>query len=172
MALKIKAMMNIQDSIDSFSRVYVSDDLSRVYMVQGNSISELRRITELHSIEEACHIIECHYDNKKEELSNLLKSEKAVDYQGEAQERYNNIKIQIKNTAKNMIETDCDIEFENKLKTICQLKKSIYNDKNQDIVNARKHNGSIKYKIKDMEKQKQFLLNKIKTETIIDFLQK
>ena len=48
----------------------------------------------------------------------------------------------------------------------------IYNDKNQDIINARKHNGSIKYTIKDMEKQKQFLLNKIKTETIIDFLQK
>ena len=41
--------------------------------------------------------------------------------------------------------------FENNLAEILQLRKRLYGSKNEGAIEARKHNGRIKYKIKELE---------------------
>ena len=64
------------------------------------------------------------------------------------------LKQEIINTAQNMIEAKDDSEFENKLKAICQKKKQLFEIECDVAQDNRKYNGMIKYKIKDVEKQR------------------
>lgn len=113
-------------------------------------VSENRK----YSIEDACNMVNEYYDNKVSKLTTKLKSEKYEDYK---QERDAEKHHQIMKTAHNMVEDyqngDID-EFINRLKVICQLKKELYSEKIPQIPEARKFNGTIKYQIKEINRER------------------
>ena len=95
------------------------------------------------------------YDKQVSYLKKTIASVKGEDYQDSVTEEYERLKGLIVRTASNMIE---DIEyndegFENRLKEICQLKKQLFSIPNEGVKEARKHNGNVKYKIKQLEKE-------------------
>ena len=81
-------------------------------------------------------------------------------------QKYEKLKQQTKVTAKHLYESEDDLDFENKLKAICQLKKQIYAIELDCVSNIRKYNGHILYEIKELEKRKSNVLKDISEETI------
>jgi len=70
------------------------------------------------------------------------------DYPDYIKDKYYEIKDKICATAQHMIESDTEVEFENKLKAMCQMKKEMFSIENEDAKNARKRNGEINYQIR------------------------
>lgn len=102
------------------------------------------------------------YDNKISDLNSQLQSIKRFDYQDEILEKYSNIKNQIINTCQNLIDDSDDvIDFENKLKAICDKKKSLFSIKCDSVIKAKKHNGAIKWNIKELEQDRDRQINNI-----------
>lgn len=66
--------------------------------------------------------------------------------------RFNEIKEQITKTIKNMLDSDDEDMFINRLKQICQLKEGLFAIKVSNLYNINKYNGEIKYQIKEVEK--------------------
>jgi hypothetical protein len=108
--------------------------------------------------------IEDNYNDSISKYEAKIKSVKNSDYQKEYIDKYYNIKNQIINTAKNMIEIDenNDDDFENKLKAICQKKKDLFSITCDGIDEARKHNGEMKYYIKDLTNKRDRMIEDLK----------
>lgn len=66
-------------------------------------------------------------------------------------QEFDRIKKQIISTATNLI-SDNENDFVSRLKSICQLKKQLFEIKISDLNNVHKHNGVIKAKIKKLKK--------------------
>lgn len=98
--------------------------------------------------------IKQYYDKEIDVLKSKIKSVTRTDYEDKIVEKYDKLKTEIKNTAKNMLEAEDDTDFEERLKAICQKKRQIFEIKCDEIVKARKINGSIKYDIRKLEKEK------------------
>lgn len=111
-----------------------------------------------------------YYDKKIEESKNKLKSVTQDVKDIEKVKKYETLKQQIKATAKNLSESEDDLDFENKLKAICKLKNQIYTIELDCISDARKYNGVIWYEIKQLEKQKDRVLKDISEEMIAEVL--
>jgi len=118
------------------------------------------------------NLINAKLDLQIKELKNNMKSVKRSDYSQEVKDKYYNLKNQINATAKHMIESENDADFENKLKAICELKEQLYTIKCDGLSDARKFNGNILYKIKEIHKKRnmisyylksKFVTSKIKT---------
>ena len=103
-------------------------------------------------------------ENKVSELMSKIKSVKAVDYAVEELERYNEIKNRIKNICSNMI-SDSSIEenlnFENRIKELHQLKKQLFSMECEECIEARKYNGNILYQIKEIRKISENYINRL-----------
>lgn len=99
------------------------------------------------------------YDKKINILQSQLKSVKRDDYKHSLANKYLLLKTEILNTFKNLVnaETSGDLEitkFENSLKAIANKKKQIFEIECDEVVEARKINGKIKYEINTLQKQK------------------
>ena len=94
------------------------------------------------------------YNKQIADYESKIKSVKRGNYKDEIVKEYCTLKQEIINTAKHMIEAKDDEDFENKLKAICARKKEIFAIECEEIVYARKDNGAIKYKIKELEKSR------------------
>lgn len=102
------------------------------------------------------------------DFKNKLKSTKAIDYPQDYE-----IKKRIKKVAENIANSDIeheDVTFENSLKEIYQLKVQLYCDKNSGASDARKHNGNIKYEIKNVEIDRNSRLEYLDMDTILRLL--
>lgn len=64
---------------------------------------------------------------------------------------FNRIKEQIRATGKSMIDAEDETKFINCLKEICQLKIKLFTIKIKDLDNIHKQNGSVKWKIRQLE---------------------
>lgn len=64
---------------------------------------------------------------------------------------FNRIKEQIRSTAKSMIDAEDESKFINCLKEICQLKIKLFTIKIKDLDNIHKQNGSVKWRIGQLE---------------------
>lgn len=92
-------------------------------------------------------------DKKKEKLV----STKASDYSDEYNKDVLSLKKRIQTVAKRL--SECDLEFEdadfnNRLHELYQMKKQLGSFANEYTENARKKNGSVKYEIKQLEKER------------------
>jgi len=133
---------------------------------------DVKNLFYLHERFEAENLINIKLDSEISELKNNMKSVKRLDYAQEVKDKYYNLKNQINATAKHMIELENDTDFENKLKAICELKKQLYTIECDGLSDARKFNGNILYKIKEIHKKRnmisyylksKFVTSKIKT---------
>lgn len=92
-----------------------------------------------------------YYSKQIEELKSQLKPISRSFYSEELSEDYKNIREQIINTCLNMSHDLDDTEFENKLKAICIKKTNLFERKCTKVDEARKHNGEVKYRIRELE---------------------
>jgi len=112
------------------------------------------------------NLINAKLDLEIEELKNNMKSVKRSDYAQEIKDKYYNLKNQINATAKHMIESENDTDFENKLKAICELKKQLYTIECDGLSDARKYNGNILYKIKEINKKRNYISYYLKSKFV------
>ena len=120
-------------------------------IIYNISIDNVRPISDK---EDILSEIKKFYNTQIVDYEAKIKSVKRGDYKDEIVETYCNLKQEIINTAKHMIDSKDDEDFENKLKAICARKKEIFAIECDGIVDARKQNGAIKYHIKELEKNR------------------
>lgn len=81
-------------------------------------------------------------------------------------EKYEKLKKEIKIVAKRLSESIDDIDFENRLKAIADMKKCIFSIELDCASDIRKDNGKIKWGIRDLEQRMNAELNKISDESL------
>ena len=82
--------------------------------------------------------------------------------------KYNDIKNRIRKNCEWLINEDLDDEdFIDRIKEISRLKKQLFSiDLSDCVYRVRKHNGIIKYKIKQLEEDMVIVLSRISDEKI------
>jgi len=128
---------------------------------------DVKNLFYLHERLVAENLINIKLDSEIAELKNNMKSVKRSDYSQEIKDKYYNLKNQINATAKHMIESENDTDFENKLKAICELKKKLYTIECEGLSDARKFNGNILYKIKEIHKKRNMISYYLKSKFVI-----
>ena len=136
-------------------RVSVLNSYKTIYNIA------LDNIRPLSNKEDIVNEIKEFYNKQIADYESKIKSVKRGDYEDEIVEKYCNLKQEIINTAKHMIEAKDDVDFENKLKAICEKKKQLYTIKCDGIVSARKQNGAIKYNIKKLVNERDFCIENL-----------
>lgn len=68
-------------------------------------------------------------------------------------EYYENIRKQIIDICKKINEDTDDSSLDKYLQLLCRLKYKLFNEKNEHVVTARKHNGFIKFQIRELEQK-------------------
>jgi len=156
----------ISKNNESYDILHLDGIPSSIYNV------DVKNLYYLHKRIHAENLINAKLDLEVAELKNNIKSVKRSDYAQEVKDKYYNLKNQINATAKHMIESENDTDFENKLKAICELKKQLYTIECDGLSDARKFNGNLLYKIKEINKKRnmisyylksKFVTSKIKT---------
>jgi hypothetical protein len=134
------------------------------------------QVSQIHSLDKKDMIIKdinFYFDFKINELKSKLQSVKREDYKYKITQKYELLKQEIINTARNIVsaqDKDClvDVDFENAIKAISAKKKILFELDCDEISIARKANGEIKYKIKELETNRKQALSQIEDEVIID----
>lgn len=145
------------------------------YVILGNYNSVYRDIhplwiTDINNVESVRNEITTYYEEKITILQNQIRKPTQEEKEIEKIEKYNQLKKQILETAKNMISSKDDCDFESKLKAISSLKHEIFSIKLECVLNIRKENGRIKGKIRGEENIRDISLKKISDEKIKKFL--
>ncbi len=115
-------------------------------------------ISDISNIDNLKKLINKSYDENTEKLRAQLVSTNASDYSEEYNNDVLNLKARIKTVAKRLSESDLENEdesFGNLLTEIWQLKKQLGSFANEYTQDARKKNGTIKYKIRELEKSRE-----------------
>lgn len=107
-----------------------------------------------------------HYEEKIIEQQSKIRKPTQEEKDAERVEKYEKLKKQIIATAKNLSEPKDDNDFENKLKAISNMKKSIFTIDLDCVSDIRKENGRIKYKIRTLISERDSLLRNISDESI------
>lgn len=131
---------------------------------------QLSWITDIDNVESVRNEIIAYYEEKITILQNQIRKPTQEEKEIEKIEKYNQLKEQILETAKNMIGSKDDCDFENKLKAMSSLKHEIFSIKLECVSNIRKENGRIKGKIRDEENIRDISLKKISDEKLKNFL--
>lgn len=124
-------------------------------------VVDIKMIIKREKVQECIDFVNSYYDNQIKEKKLQLKSVRRSDYQDEVEDKYAMVKQEIFNTAKNMLNCDTDIQFENKLKAICEKKKSLFAIECDGVAVARKFNGMVLHDIKDLEKNRKSALYRL-----------
>ena len=127
---------------------------------------DIKNLFYLYERFEAENLINIKLDSEIAELKNNIKSVKRLDYTQEIKDKYYNLKNQINATAKHMIESENDTDFENKLKAICELKKQLYTIECDGLSDARKFNGNILYKIRKINEKRNMISYYLKSKFV------
>ena len=127
---------------------------------------DIKSLFYLHERIEAENLINAKLDLEIEEIKSNIKSVKRSDYSQEIKDKYYNLKNQISATAKHMIESENDTDFENKLKAICELKKQLYTIECDGLSDARKFNGNLLYKIKKINEKRNMISYYLKSNYV------
>ena len=147
----LKYSIIIHRNNESYDIINLDGNSPITYNVNINSLFKL------HERIYAENLINAKLDLEIAELKNNMKSVKRLDYSQEVKDKYYNLKNQINATAKHMIESENDTDFENKLKAICELKKQLYTIECDGLNDARKFNGNILYKIKQINNKRNMI---------------
>lgn len=133
------------------------------FIYHNRSFDTISKLDDREKVEDE---IVSYYDERINEYKDKLKVATQEVKDTEKFQKYEKLKQQIKATAKHLYESEDDLDFENKLKAICQLKKQIYTIELDCVSDIRKYNGNMLYEIKELEKRKNNALKDISEETI------
>lgn len=125
----------------------------------SKNIYWVKDIYNLNDRVEVVDTIKHYYENQIEIMKTQLKPISRSFYEEELNNEYKDIREQIINTCLNMSHDLDDTEFENKLKAICIKKNNLFSRKCEEVNEARKHNGEVKYRIKELENALKYQLN-------------
>ena len=173
MELGTRVLFNVGDSKAHFDIGMIIDHKDNKEVVLKFSYGSVYvnlidsyKIINISEVKNARQEIVDYYTQKIEELRSKLKKVTSEEKIQERTDKYNRAKeLIIKNCQRVAICTDDD-EFENRLKEINKLKKELHSIDLEcgDII--RKENGTIKYKIRQVEQQMNGALNAISDESI------
>ena len=146
-----------------FQGYSMNPEFTKPYKVNKDRILDISLLESvLSDLKETC-------EKNKSKLESELMSTKPSDYNDMVEKDKFNLKMRIKKVAKTLSEEDIEFEsdydyvnFENNLKEICKMKKMLYSYKNDYVSEARKTNGSVKYKLRELDveyKKQQKLLD-------------
>ena len=109
-----------------------------------------------------------HYENLIKEEKLKLKTVIQEEKDREKAKRYNDIKYRIIKNCEWCIQSDLyDEDFINRVKEIANLKKQLFSpDKLPCISEIHRYNGTIKYKIRELEREKNNILDRLSDEKI------
>jgi glutamine synthetase type III len=123
-------------------------------------------IETIENVEIVRNDIKSYYEKQISELESQIKTVTSEEKEGKRKERYIELQKQIKTTAKNLYESTNDHDFENRLKAITEMKKSIFSIELECVSQIRIENRAVKYKIKELERQLKNSLDNISDEQI------
>lgn len=121
-------------------------------------------IRSAHSIKIIQSGIESQYLVEIGKLKSQFQSRKRSDYQNEIGEKYDLLKQTAINIAKAMVSDSTltgGLNFENHIKEMAQIKKQLFAIECDGVVTARKHNGIIKGKLRDLKVTKETKLENL-----------
>ena len=146
-----------------FNKIYIFENMEVWFELIGLNYDSLKVIQPTednkYSIEEACNMVGDCYEEK---IKKLKQQFKPLKYEYYKEQRDAEILHQIEKTARNMVvdyENGYTDECINRLKAICSLKNKMYSEKSTEIIEARKFNNFIKYKIKELEEKRDKHIN-------------
>lgn len=123
-------------------------------------------IETIENVEIVRNDIKSYYEKQISELESQIKTVTSEEKEEKRKERYIELQKQIKATAKNLYESTNDHDFENRLKAITEMKKSIFSIELECVSQIRRENRAVKYKIKELERQLKNSLDNISDEQI------
>lgn len=146
-----------------FNKIYTFENMNVWFELRVLDCDSLKVIQPTednkYSIEEACCMVSDCYEEK---IKKLKQQFKPLKYEYYKEQRDAEILHQIEKTARNMVinyeHGDVD-ECINRLKVICSLKNKMYSEKSTEIIEARKFNGFVKDKIKELERKRDKHIN-------------
>lgn len=110
------------------------------------------------------------YDKLLADEKLKLKSISRIEKDKEKLENFNNIKHRIIRNCEWLIKSDLDDEdFINRVKEIANLKKQLFTQKLECVDEIHKYNGTVKFNYRQIEKERDKLLNCISDETICKY---
>ena len=142
------------------------------YVVLSSAVGTVYRnikeynIETIENVETVRNDIKYYYEKQILELEGKIKTVTSEEKEEEKKETYLKLQKQIKATAKNLYESTNDHDFENRLKAITEMKKSIFSIELECVSQIRIENGAVKYKIKELERQLKNSLDNISDEQI------
>ena len=123
-------------------------------------------IIPISEVETARNEIVSHYEEKIVALQSQIRKATQEEKDAERVEKYESLKKQILGTAKNLVNYKDDDDFENKLKSIADMKRAIFAIDLDCASDIRKENGRIKWKIREEISARDSLLRNISDESI------
>lgn len=110
--------------------------------------------------------VKSYYDKLIAEKQILIKKVTQEEKDADKEYQYRELQKEIKVVAKRLSESTDDVDFENRLKAISDMKKNIFSIELECVSQIRKANGKIKYEIRELEMFKENTLSKISNENI------
>lgn len=127
---------------------------------------KLEWISSLDKVDDIRNQIITKYEKEISELQSQIRKPTQEEKDADKAEQYEDLKQQIINTAKNLVNYKDPEDFENKLKAIAEMKRAIFSIELECVSDIRKENGRIKWKIRDKISERDRLLKTINKESI------
>lgn len=127
---------------------------------------KLEWISSLDKVDNIRNQIIAKYEKEISELQSQIRKPTQEEKDADKAEQYEDLKQQIINTAKNLVNYKDPEDFENKLKAIAEMKRAIFSIKLECVSDIRKENGRIKWRIRDKIFERDGLLKAINEESI------
>ena len=123
-------------------------------------------ISSLDKVNDIRNQIIAKYEEGISELQRQIRKPTQEEKDRDKAEQYEDLKRQIINTAKNLINYKDPEDFENKLKAIAEMKRAIFSIELECVHDIRIENGRVKWKIRDKISERDRLLKPINEESI------
>ena len=123
-------------------------------------------ISPVDSVQEERNYVNSQYAEKINDKQKLIRKVTQEEKDKDRETQYRELQQQIKVIAKRLSESEDDIDFENRLKAIVDMKKNIFSIELECVSDIRKDNGKVKYEIRELERMRDAELNKISDENI------
>ena len=127
---------------------------------------KLEWISSLDKVDDIRNQIIAKYEKEISELQSQIRKPTQEEKDADKSEQYEDLKQQIINTAKSLVNYKDPEDFEKKLKAIAEMKRNIFSIELECVHDIRKENGRVKRKIRDKISERDRLLKTINEESI------
>ena len=142
-------MLSKEFNVENFSKCCDYDE-TKLLIFNGNNTVMIRNkmFESIYSLGEAIEIVNYHFETLSNQIQNEISSMSSTDKILLEQERIERLKFRCVKVAQNIINADDDKKFYNNLDEMFQLKKQIFQGRNDEIDSIRRQIGSLNQKLK------------------------